>query len=601
MRSVHLQLVSLIFAVVLVGVSGSVFANLRIHDVLTSGAIDTPVNSQGEPLAIDLQLSAMGRDIRLQLQPSRLNKVAKLNGIADASLSYLYEGTVAGDANSWARISILDGVPSGYLFHYGKLLQLESRSQLGELIETTEDDQSLILVEPASSVNAARLFSSFNWQVDYESFAPAYKLSTIPAFDPNRVDQSLAANQSPVLVNSDNTKLSYNLTGRNAIGISVTRAMRIGIVVDSRFNEAHQNRGLARALSIINSVDAIYQSQLGLAVIVEGIRVYDDPATDPMRNNSGSVDQILGNFRPIRQADERLPDDLTLVHLFSGHRDPNRVIGLGWISTACRLDGYDLSLSTPFPFDALLAAHEIAHNLGALHDDNPRCLAETVEQPNTLMWPALSGSSTAEFSQCSTRNMQASKNASCNQDNIDVSVRLRTFPSSEFLRRSVVVEVFNKDVLQRPTELVTNTIFPLGTLIEDLSNGCEQVSTTMVRCDHGTVRAGASHSMSMTATLLNRSRENVQTQMQVLNATDIFDADNRAVIQLLTFDETTGEAVEAASPQFADELDLQTDDTVRGIGSISALSVAILFLLVGVVGIRRWLRQPRHQTSRFTA
>lgn len=574
--------------------------DLRVHDVLMSESVSTPVNSNGELIAFNLPLSAMGRDILLQLEPSRLNRIANLNGMQNQSFPFLYEGQVEGDANSWVRISVQNGKPSGYLFHYGKLLQLESRTHLNGLIEDTDIDSTFILIEPASSVKAAPLLKSLNLPTDIEQYAPAYKLSDDPLYqskvhvkenanDLTYTDRKASQSNQFNFANQD--ILTRSITNRNALGTGVTRAMRIGIVVDSRFNEAHQNRGLARALSIINSVDAIYQSQLGIAIIVEGIRVYDDPATDPMRDNSGSVDEILGNFRPIRTADERLPNDLTLVHLFSGHRDPNRVIGLGWISTACRLDGYDLSMSTPFPFDALLAAHEIAHNLGALHDDNPQCTVGVSEQPNTLMWPELSGSSTATFSSCSILNMQASKHASCNIDNIDVGVRLRTLPSSESLRRSVVIQVTNKDTYQRPTELMSNTVFPIGTIIQDISAGCS-VSGTTVNCNHGTLQANSNHSLSVSATLLSRSRENVLTTVELLNATDVNNTDNRAVIQLLNFDQTTGEAIAAESQAFDDPTVYQ-NVTVGGFGGMSAtlLTTMLLFAVQRTALLRRRLRR----------
>gem|GEM_PF-1231338 len=604
--------------------SATSLANLRAHDVLVMDAVSTPVDSNGEPLPIALHLSAMGQDILLQLQPSRLNRVGKLDGMQNADLPYLYEGRVEGDINSWARISVKDGEPSGHIFHYGKLLQLDNRQHLRGLIDDTVDGSSLVLIEPASSSHAAPMLRSFGLSADEERFAPTYRLSDDPAFhqatqafNPNTgqalfrselktvsvdaVDTGLSkfnstASKSSRFINKFSTskkvgtrnKTNNAITNRNTIGKQVTRAMRVGIVVDSSFNETHQSRGLARALSIMNSVDAIYQSQLGVAIIVEGIRVYDNPNTDPMRAKNGTVNQILSNFKPIRQADERLPADLTLVHLFTGHRDPDRVIGLGWISTACRLDGFDLSMSTPFPFDALLAAHEIAHNLGALHDDNEQCLTEVDEQSNTLMWPELSSSSTAAFSHCSARNMQASLNASCNLNNIDVGVRLRTYPSSEFLRRSVVIDVANQDLLQRSTEVISSTKFPFGTLIHDISAGCS-VNSYTVTCNHGTLQAQTIHSMSMSATLLDRSSESVQTQLELLNATDVTANDNRAVINLLTFDKSTGEAVAAESEPFADDIAYQQNDTVGGIGSASAMSImGLLLFIIRACGLRRW-------------
>ena len=58
---------------------------------------------------------------------------------------------------------------------------------------------------------------------------------------------------------------------------------------------------------------------------------------------------------------------VSLAHLFSGNTAIDEPVGLAWIDTACRSDGYDVGISTPYQHDILLAAHEIAHNLGLGH------------------------------------------------------------------------------------------------------------------------------------------------------------------------------------------------------------------------------------------
>jgi len=190
------------------------------------------------------------------------------------------------------------------------------------------------------------------------------------------------------------------LQPRADIALAVTRAARIGIAVDSRFNDFHGGRGLAQALTIINGVDGLYRAQFGLALIVDNIRVYDDPAEDPLREQTGSVEELLTAFRLVRLADAELPTSLAMVHLFSGHQDPDQDIGLGWIDTACRNDGYDASMSTPYPFDMLLAAHEIAHNLGALHDDDAECQLIGDGLETNVMWSQLSSATGTEMYHC---------------------------------------------------------------------------------------------------------------------------------------------------------------------------------------------------------
>ncbi len=556
----------------------------------------------------------MGHDITLNLKPSRFNQLLRANFVdadkfADNNPDNqirLYQGYIVGDAQSWARITFEDGKPSGYLFYQGKLLQLDNWGRLNTLINSTAlnresfvfksdsakpvtskssvtntQDNSLILFEPGGNglggnapggnAIAQQLLHGFSYKIDTIKFAPAPKNKTARTIN------------DTFILNKD------------GFGTTVTRAIRMGIVVDSRFNEAHQQRGLARALSIINSVDAIYQSQLGIALIVEAISVYDDPNTDPMRGFNGTVDQLLTSFRSIRLNDPKLPADLGLVHLFSGHRDPDRIIGLGWINTACRVDGYDISMSTPFPFDALLTAHEVAHNLGALHDDHEQCHVDANRSASTLMWPKLSSDTTAEFSACSIRSVQGAKNASCNINNIDVAVSMNTYPTSETLRRSLVIRVHNNDSLQRASLLTSVTEFPVGTTFSDISAGC-QIDGNSAYCDHGSVKAGETHSASVTATLVSQFQEDVISEVVPVNTSDVQTDDNRAVIKLLQFDTSTGEAV-AADSTFLDDVQATPND---GIGSLSlGFLLSLAFTVFGLNLVR--FNVTGYQARRFTA
>ncbi len=514
-------------------------------DLFESDAINTKSNS---PLRV--QFSAMGQDLSLRLTPSRFNRLAQKHNIAANDFPRLMQGVVEGAPDSWARISVHDGKISGSVFYANKLLQLENRSQVKHLLSDDQSNSEYVFLEPAISNKATSILNELYGAVDKIRYAPEYKLK-------NTSNAPIPIDQRVITRSTD------------ALGTGVTRVLRIGIYIDSRYNELHGNRGLANALDIIHSVDAIYQAEFGIAIIVEGISDQKDPALDPMRDKGGTVDQIMENFRQVRIDDELLPDDLTLVHLFSGHNDPERVIGLGWVNVACRLDGYDLSMSTPFTFATLLAAHEMAHNLGALHDTEPHCNTEGTQAPDRLMWPRLSRSSQPTFSNCSKESIQLAKNASCNHDNIDVDIRLRTYPTSESLRRSVVVDVTNKDPHGRAAELSSSTQFPEGTQFVDMSAGCT-VYNYVVDCVHGEVQAGSTHSTAITAELLSQSTERVFSNVKLQGASDILFHDNRAQSQLLQFDTRTGEAIASVSAvnPIAQSASAQ-DDFVSNIGAMS--------------------------------
>ncbi len=492
----------------------------------TANAVDSihPVTLAENNTPERMQFSAMGRDFTLLLNPSRYNDVSVFyNGNASqdnvassgASATKVFEGIVAGDAQSWARITVSNNLPSGYIKQYGQLFRLAPWHEVADLLPLTHKPGELVLIDTTTTSSNFSTRRNFSKRpiIDVVRSAP----------QPNPATQSSA--------NKD-AALSLSIQNRSNLGQAVTRAIRVGIVVDSRFNEEHNQRGLARALSIINAVDGIYQDQLGVAVELESIRVFDNPDTDPMRNLGGTVDDILNNFRQVRIDDERLSPDLTMVHLFTGHRDPEAILGLGWLDTACRVDGFDLSVSTPYPFATLLTAHEMAHNLGAVHDDDPRCEAFGLSDRNTLMWSNISGNTTNTFSACSLQSMQASIQASCNLDNIDMALSLRTIPSNESLQRSILIEVGNTDFARTARNVSSTTTFPDGTALTELSAGCV-AEQNRLRCNHGDIGAAETRQAQAVATLPNFSRDDVQSELELPNSADVNQANNRAVLRML--------------------------------------------------------------------
>lgn len=592
MHHYFLKIRCLIVGILLLGNASPAVSSTGVHDVVL---FNTPaLASLAEKIAsnasaavysradISVTLSTMGQDLTLQLRPSRLNALALKHDVSDQPTVF-FEGTIEGDLESWARLSMQGEKLNGHFYHLGAFYQLEHRDYLESLFLTHSGNSNHVLLEPGASADGRRLLSGFLPQADYIKFAPSDAIRSRSSFD-SLINQkrlnNKPAEQTPPVGTEALPALSILKMDTQTPG--VTRALRAGIFVDSRFNETHQQRGLARALTIMSAVDAIYQSQLGIAVIVDSIQVYEDASIDPMRDKGGTVGEILDNFREVRLQEPNLPIDLSLVHLFTGHRDPNRVIGLGWKGTLCRLDGYDISVSTPFPYDTLLAAHELAHNLGAVHDGDLQCNVEAETPSNTLMWPEISSTSTSTFSACSLVAMQEAKNRSCNWDNIDAAIDIRTYPSSETLRRSVVVEVSNNDFLGRSTELFSSTQFPAGTQFDDLSAGCVLFETN-VECNHGRVQAATSSAIAVSATLPDAFTENVTTHVELVNASDTYDNDNRKAILMLQSIDATDQLFATDSSVIADDQSISSGDFVTRLGNPSAW---LLLGLAAVGGLR---------------
>lgn len=311
----------------------------------------TPAKASKQTL--QMQLPVDGQILTLLLEPSRVThslNVVNNNGVPQAVPVRTYIGKIKGDNNSWVRMTRSVNKIDGVISRYGKRFRFQQRGNR------------------------------------------AFKI------------QSLAHNHDQRVTLTQNTRTTFTTAMR-----PVTRVARIGIVVDSNFNARHQGKGLAYALGLINSVDGIFREEFGLALQVETAINITDKRHDPLNYGNVTIEKMLRGFRAYRLKTPLIGNDVSLVHLFSGNTPTDAPVGLAWIDTACRTDGYDVGISTHYDHDILLAAHELAHNLGALHDSDTSCAAST----DKVMWPYISSATTQQFSSCTIASVQQSMAGSC--------------------------------------------------------------------------------------------------------------------------------------------------------------------------------------------
>ena len=161
-------------------------------------------------------------------------------------------------------------------------------------------------------------------------------------------------------------------------GKAFSRVLRIGLVVDHLYNDFYDGKGVARSISIANGVDGIFREELGIAVKLDVAILTTD---ESFSRQPGASPSQLNSFVDFRKRTSELQGDIALVHLFSGSALPQTSwagIGYAYIGTTCSSVGHDVSVSAPYYRGVELAAHEIAHNLGAYHDqDTASCAADT--------------------------------------------------------------------------------------------------------------------------------------------------------------------------------------------------------------------------------
>src|SRR5438477_5744408 len=162
-------------------------------------------------------------------------------------------------------------------------------------------------------------------------------------------------------------------------------------------------------LSVMNQVQAIYERDIGLTFTVVFQHAWDTP-NDPYTANGDAV-AVLREFTNYWNANfAASPRDV--AHLWTG-RNLGGPAGVAWTGVVCAnpAAAYGISdLETMAPFRVTIPAHEIGHNFGAHHPDDPP-FAPHPECDNTIMVAIQNQANTSTFCPFSVNEMTSFVNA----------------------------------------------------------------------------------------------------------------------------------------------------------------------------------------------
>ncbi|PWT83480.1 MAG: hypothetical protein C5B44_00525 [Acidobacteria bacterium] len=160
-------------------------------------------------------------------------------------------------------------------------------------------------------------------------------------------------------------------------------------------------------LSIMNQVQGIYESQLGLTFSIVFQHTWATSA-DPY-NATGSAATMLNEFTDYWNANFTGTSRDT-AHLWTNR--PMDAAGIAWVHVVCSAPTFSYGISTlatQSVFKVALSAHELGHNLGAEHSDG------TAGCENTIMQSSASSATTLNFCQLSIDQVTnyVNSNSSC--------------------------------------------------------------------------------------------------------------------------------------------------------------------------------------------
>jgi hypothetical protein len=434
---------------------------LRGYRVAGAAGSLKPASTEPATLAFD----AFGRNFTLELEPN--GRLAALQASLDLPAGTgAYRGTVAGRADSWARIVLTDAGPTGFVFDGATLYAIESGSDSAT---------------PASAPAMFRLADVY--------FAPGELGCEIGTA---AIDGAQAV-----------TAMAHEFAALAAEGATLN--LDLGAVADFEFSQTFGANTEAALLTRFNNIDGIYSEQLGVQITVAQVDIFavdNDPFTTSVP--TALLDE-LANYRGATPEQ----DANGLTHLFTGRDLDGSTAGIAFLGAVCaqrtqfdtRSFGAGLSEGRRgAALDSLVAAHEIGHNFGAPHDGeaNTPCAST----PTTfLMAPNINGNN--QFSACSIAEMQDEiAAASCltplGPADLSLTLAEPPAPAHAGISFNQAATVTNLGADPTSTVVFTATAAP-GLEILSATSGAASCTVTVASasCALGTIGGGGSRGVTL--------------------------------------------------------------------------------------------------------
>ncbi len=514
------------------------------------------------------QLSVYGSQLTLRLEH---NKPLTESLPAQASGPTLLRGSLEGKPQSWARLTKTNAGTYGLIWDGAELY----------VIEPSADIRSALAVSLPVPNSETVIFKLSDTTIDLGAeYCGSHQAATA------NVDTGLATYQAIAGELSDQTA---SATG------GPTLILELQALADAAVRARYSSDQAARDAIMVrlNNIDGIFSAQMGLQIHAANVTVYDQDST--ALSASSSADTLLNSLGQLRSSDPVMRT-YAATHLFTGRDLDGDTLGIAYMSSICGAR-YGSSLSELRNrgawIDSLVAAHELGHQLGAVHDGEGVCGGTAAQ--SYLMGSQINGSS--ELSQCSRDSIFATlQYAAClipvTEPDVTIASansQLQFAPGTSFTWSLPVQNIGTATA----NALSVQVTVPVGVMVAAATvAGGSCVANpnnvdTQVNCQFDSLAAFATRSLALTL-------HSTQLGSYIVGATVSAAADSNLNNNSATFTlEVSTNATTPTSP--TSTVTAATEPTGSG-GGGGAMNPAWLWMLVGLAGLRyAGVRQHRAQ------
>lgn len=362
-----------------------------------------------------------GYPYAMQLQEN-VALLAKLGGAAVDQPGRHFRGRLAGQENSWVRVSQIAGKWSGIVSLAGENYIIQ------DLVDNVDGSPRLHNKQKAE---ARTLATKPVGELD----ETATQCGIGTAGSPQKSHSALSAPQPPRAQQAQFSSMCATTVD------GVCMFAEVEFVFDQEFQQFIGDAASSTAAAIINMAEGFYVNDLNVGFDAITMQFLSADLFSP----STDAGALLVDIRDKKRA-HQLPfvkSDQSLLHLVTGRNFAGGTAGIAYTGVLCRGDGNGVGTSQLLSrhgadqaaLTALVVAHELGHNFGANHDSDS-------SQGNScaggfIMSPRVSAGS-SQFSSCSISEMKQtistiSRPQQCFNFPVDIAISANTENASEVI------------------------------------------------------------------------------------------------------------------------------------------------------------------------